>query len=620
MSIYRRYFRVSLTLLALIAAATSARSASPSVTAVLSNSEPAVGEAVQLQIKVTGAQSANVPQEISIDGLEIHQTGTSRQFEMRNFDVNSSVIYNYTILPSRPGKFKIPAQTVRVGNDSLHTPELTLNVASDTNSSAGTPRDRMSQSGLNKIAFAELVVAKKDAYVGEMVAAEIRLGFEPRARGRLQEGPELSGQGFTTQKLQQPRETMETIGDRTYQVYTFKTAISPARAGKFEIGPVQAKAVVVVPRRPSAPRTSRPRSPFDLFNLDDPFSDPFFADPFGSMGERTELPIKSESVTLNVKQLPPNTPPNFSGAIGNFTMSVDAKPKNVQVGDPITVTATISGRGNFDRMSGPALEDEHGWHKYPPSSKFKQDDDVGISGEKTFETVIAPNEKKTAMPPLTFAYFDPVKEDYVTLRSDPLSIAVEGGAAPGPTVATASASPTQSAPNGAATPAPASKLADILYQLNDLGQIRSFVPLYARPVFWIAQFVPLIALLGFAGWKIRQKKSGDRESQRIAARQQEMINLLRELRRSDASPQKYFSQAARVVYLKTALAKNINPNAVDAATVEKVFDLSNTERDQLRRLFERSDELSYSGTGNGKAAISREEHDEVLRLLESLRT
>src|SRR5256885_8375495 len=46
---------------------------------------------------------------------------------------------------------------------------------------------------------------------------------------------------------------------------------------------------------------------------------------------------------------------------GNFAMTVDAKPKTVQVGDPITVTSTISGRGNFDRMNGPALErsEEH---------------------------------------------------------------------------------------------------------------------------------------------------------------------------------------------------------------------------------------------------------------------
>src|SRR5437764_3384124 len=349
MQVQRRHLTVFLiTLFAFMSATAVSHAASPSVTAVLSNSEPAVGQTVQLEIKVTGAQSANVPQEISIDGLEIHQTGTSRQFQMHNFDVTSSVTYNYTILPMRAGKFKIPSQTVRIGTESLRTPELALNVASGSNNSAGAPQSNQPATGLSKIAFAELVVAKKDAYVGEMIPAEVRLAFEPRARGRLLEGPELSGQGFTTQKLQQPRETLETIGGRPYQVYTFKTAISPARAGKFEIGPVQAKAVVVLPRRPSAPRTNRPRSPFDLFNLDDPFSDPFFADPFGSAGERTELPIKSQAVTLDVKPLPPNAPPSFSGAVGNFTMAVDAKPKNVQAGDPITVTATISGRGNFD--------------------------------------------------------------------------------------------------------------------------------------------------------------------------------------------------------------------------------------------------------------------------------
>jgi oxygen tolerance protein BatD len=458
-------------------------------------------------------------------------------------------------------------------------------------------------------------VAKKDAYVGEMVPAEIRLGFDPRAHGRLQEGPELSGQGFTNQKLQQPSETMETIGGRTYHVYTFKTAIAPARAGKLEIGPVQAKAVVLIPRRPSAPRTNRPRSPFDLFNLDDPFSDPFFSDPFGSMGERTELPIRSDAATLDVKPLPANAPANFSGAIGNFTMAVDAKPKNVQVGDPITVTATISGRGNFDRMNGPALEDERGWHKYPPSSKFKQDDDVGISGEKTFEAVIAPNEKKTAVPSLAFAYFDPIKDNYVTLRSDPISIQVEGGSA----AAAAPAAAMTSVPRTAPTVVPTAKPPDILYQLNDLGAVRSFAPTYTRPLFWTAQIPPLILLLGFVGWKIRQTKIGNREAQRVAALQQESAELLRKLRRSELSPQEYFSNASRVARVKTALAKNIDPNAVDAETVAKAFDLNENERAQLRTLFERNDELRYSGTGNGDKTIARRDREEVLSLLESLR-
>src|SRR5438128_12452247 len=102
-----------------IAAIQSSFAASPSVTAVLSDSQPAVGQMVQLEIKVNGANSANVPETISLDGLEIHQTGTSRRFEMRNFDVSSSVTYNYTILPLKAGQFKITTQTARVGTHAL---------------------------------------------------------------------------------------------------------------------------------------------------------------------------------------------------------------------------------------------------------------------------------------------------------------------------------------------------------------------------------------------------------------------------------------------------------------------------------------------------------------------
>src|SRR5438309_2544412 len=620
MSMFRRI--LFLTPLA-IAAMQSSFAASPSVTAVLSNSQPAVGQIVQLEIKISGANKAKVPESISVDGLEIHQTGqmyeSSLSFGFGGNEGSSSVTYTYSVLLLKAGQFNIPPQTVRVGNDSLRTPELVLNVAQGSRGTAGSSQSGQTQVA-SKLAFAELVVAKKDAYAGEMVPAEIRLGFDPRAHGRLEDGPELSSQGFTTQKLQQPRENLETIGGRTYQVYTFKTAIAAARPGKFEIGPVTAKAVVVLPRRPSTSPRTRPRSPFDLFNLDDPFSDPFFSDPFGSTGERTELPIQSETAALNVKPLPPNTPPNFSGAIGNFTMTADAKPKTVQVGDPITVTSTITGRGNFDRMNGPALEDERGWHKYPPSSKFKQDDDVGMSGEKTFEMVIAPNEKKPAVPPLVFAYFDPVKENYVTLRSTTVPIQVEGGAGPSaataPAVAATSAAPTSTV---GVIPAPTAKPQDILYQLIDLGRVRSFTPIYARPVFWIAQLASFILLLGFVGWKIRQAKIDNLEAQRTAALQQESGELLRKLRRGELSPQEYFSNASRVVRVKTALVKNLNPNAVDAETAAKAFDLGEHERAQLRTLFDRSDELRFSGSGNGAKTISSEEREEGLRLLESLR-
>ena len=590
---------------------------SPSVTAVLKNSETVVGQVVQMEIKVTGGRRVSAPDEISVDGLEIHRTGEAYEsqltFGFGSKEDSASVVYSYTIFPGRAGMFKIPPQTIRVGNRSLQTPELTLNVADvPGRASAARPNRAAPSIDTSKLVFAELIVPKKVAYVGEMVPVEVRLGFDPRAHPKLVDGPEISGQGFTAQKLQQPQENLETINGKSYDVVTFKSAVAAARPGKFEIGPVKAKAQVSVARRPG---TSRSRSPFDVFNLDDPFSDPFFANPFGQFAERREVEIQSEPVEFEVKPLPPNAPTGFSGAVGNFTMSTEAKPTRLQTGDPITVTSTISGRGNFDRMTAPALEAEHGWHKYPPSSKFKQDDDVGISGAKTFETVISPNEKKTSIPPFVFSFFDPAKEKYISLRSDPVAIRVEGGAA---TTAAAPAQPGSPTPVTAA-PQPPPKPRDILYQLAERGRRQSFTPLFARPIFWGVQIIPLLALLGFIGWNIRQARLDNREALRIAALQQESADLLRKLRRSELSPQEYFSDASRAVRVKTALAKNVDPNAVDAEMAAAAFELDENSRAQLRRLFERHDELRYSGRPNGAETILSEDREEVLELIESLR-
>ncbi len=599
---------------------------SPSVTAVLSNSEIVVGETVELQIKVTGPGDARPPEEISLDGLEIHATGQSRQFEIHNFATSSSVTYNYTILPLRAGRFTIPPQTVRAGGNLLKTPELTLNVADSPSRPSGVRPSRGTQTQsvrASDLVFAELIVPQKTAYVGEIVPVQIRMGFDPRVRPRLIEPPEITGQGFTAQKLQESGQSSETINGRPYDVVTYKTAIAAARAGKFEVGPVKAKAQVLVPRPRSAPR-SRSRSPFDLFELDDPFSDPFFSNPFAQIGERREIEIKSEPMALEVKPLPPKAPTSFSGAIGNFTMTTDAKPNSVQVGDPITVTAAISGRGNFDRVNAPVVEDDRGWHKYPPSSKFKQDDEVGISGTKTFETVLSPNEKKQSLPLLAFSYFDPVKEQYVTVRSEPIAISVQGGAV------AANVAPTQpgsSLPATATHPVPAiqstAKPQDILYQLTERPRFtESFAPIYTRRVFWGAQLIPLLALIGFAVWKIRRAKINNREAQRLAALHHEAAELMHKLRRNDASPREYYAEASRVVRVKTALAsgsRGIDPNVVDAETAADTFKVNSDERDQLRRLFEQSDEWQYSGAHNGPGRISSESRREVLELIENLK-
>lgn len=588
----------------------------PTVTAVLTTSETEVERPVQLQIKVTGDSDATPPNDIAVDGLEIRYTGQSQLVEGRNFHFSYSFIYSYTILPLKAGTYTIPPQTVRTNGGEMRTPSLTLNVAPND---GATPRSRRGRSDSGsaiderKLVFAELVVPKVSAYVGEIVPVEIRLGFNTRVRARLAEGPTLTGQGFTTQRMPEPKQSIETIDGINYQIVTFKTAIAAARSGKFEVGPVEAKALVQVPRRAGSGGS---RSPFDVFGMNDPFSDPFFNDPFAGIPEQRQIEFKSQPAMLDVKPLPPNAPPSFAGAVGIFNLTTEVKPTAAQVGDPLTVTANLSGRGNFDRVTAPALEDDRGWHTYPPSANFKADDDVGLSGTKTFEMVFTPNENKTAVPPFVWTYFDPLKDNYVTLRSDRLPVVVEGGVTPAATAAIASASAT---PPPAARPTPAAQAEDILYQLTDQPHwVQSFAPIFLRPQFWALQAVPLIGLIGFFGWKSRKRRLANREGKRLAAWEQETAELQKRLRRADDPPDQYFAGALRVVQLKTALARRMEPNSVDAETAVAAFQLDDEKRDRVRELFRRSDELRYSGRQNGHGPVNEQTRREVLDLIENL--
>src|SRR5438309_997051 len=534
----------------------SALADSPKITAVLTSSDVVVGETVQLQIQIDNAgTSVKPPSNIDMPGLQIHYTGESTSMTMRNLSVTSSITYNYTILPEKSGTYKIPPQSIRVGKNNLQTPELTLEVADSPRTAAGTGSNRApsgnTQAGENKIAFAELLVPKKIAYVGEMIPVVVRIGFNSGTRVAEMAPPQVSGQGFTVQKLGEPERNLENIEGGSYVVFNYKTAISAARVGNFQIGPVEQKANILVPRRSSGTR----RKPFDPFS-EDPFSDPFFALPFGGLMEQHEIDVKSDPVSLEVKALPAGAPPTFSGAVGSFSMTAEANPKRVQVGDPITIKTAISGRGNFDRMNAPELSDERGWHKYPPSSNFKQDDDVGISGTKTFELVVSPNEKLTTVPSLAFSYFDPVKEKYVTLQSEAVPLIVEGNAPATPAIAGV-------APGASAQPAPGGqqKAQDILHQINDRGKIVSnFAPVYARKEFWLAQLLPFTFALGLMGWKVQNVRASNRAALRAAQLQHERDELLRKLRRDQLAPREYFSDASRLVQLKTALKQtNIEP-------------------------------------------------------------
>jgi hypothetical protein len=607
--------RLAIAIIVVIATIELAQAEEPSITTALSSSEAGVGEQIQLQIKVTGARAAEPP-EISIDGLDIQSGGQMQSFEMRNFDITSSVTFNYTITPLRVGTFKIPSVTINAGGKSLRSDELRLTVTEHPNqSSTSGNRATLNPKDLASI---ELIIPKKNVYVGESVPIEVRLLIDTRARvvdpNAVVQGPQLDGQGLTVQKSQRPVENQETINGRRFHVVVYKTAITAAKAGKLDVGPARLELIMQWPRT-----RSRMFSPRDIFGMDDAF-DGLMPNPFSDLTQPVPVKIASEPVTLEVKTLPPNAPPSFSGAIGNFVMTSDVNPKSGQLGDPFTVTTQITGRGNFDRVTAPVLEDDKGWRKYPPSSNFKQNDDVGISGTKTFETVLSPNERKEQVPPQLFTYFDSLKDQYVTLRAEAIPIRVEGGVAP---TTAPPVTPTANAPaTSLGSQTPAAKQQDILYQITELPTgSESFAPLFARRAFWFAQLVPLLALLLFIAWEIRVARLNNREMQRRETLQRESAEIERSLRRDELSPEEYFSRASRAIQLKTALIRGIDPNAVDAEIAAAAFKADTETRQRLCRLFERSDEARYSGaTSNGVGHFEPAARKEVLELVEQLKS
>ena len=324
-----------------------------------------------------------------------------------------------------------------------------------------------------------------------MVPLEIRLAIDSRVHWQPEAMPEIPGEGFTKQKLPEPRQEHGSKDGREMDVLVFRTAITPSKAGKIAIGPVEIPYAAQVPRA----QRNRPR-----WFLDDVFGDPFFA-------ETKRYKAHADAVEMEVKPLPAvGRPQNFSGAVGQFKFSASGSPARVKLGDPVTMKLVVTGRGNFDRMEAPALLDLAGWRSYPASADFKADDDLGTSGTKTFSMAVIPEAKKMAMPVFEFVYFDPSEEKYITLASKPEKLVVEGEAPP-PQVAATPAESVKAVPS-----APVRDILGIRYDVG--GGRRSFEPLYARRGFLLAQTVPLAALLGLLFVKLRRN---DTSAKRVAA-------------------------------------------------------------------------------------------------------
>jgi hypothetical protein len=558
-----------------------------------------IGDPVELRVTVSGARNVTEASDVEVAGLDVtyQRTGTSAVAQFNNGVFTSERVYTiiYRVIAEKNGTFTLPGVTVVADGKSYRTEPVSLTVqpSTATTGKAGEAEP---------ISFAEFVIPKKAAYIGEAIPLELRLYVDARVVWQATAMPEVSGEGFTKAKFPEPQRDEVQKNGREYDLLTFKTVISPSQAGKITIGPSEVSFTARVPRA----RKGGARSLLDMFD-DDIFGSATFS-------STQQMKAKAGPIELTVKPLPvEGKPADFSGAVGNFQFTAEGSPKLVKIDDPLTMKLQLTGRGNFDRMTAPVLVDPTGWRTYPPSSAFKASDEVGYAGTKTFEMAVVPETKKTAMPVFAFSYFDPLAEKYVSLRSEPAALTVEGSAAPEapkPVVSVPGDSPK------APTPPAATKPTDILGPIYEKDTVTSSVPLVERKDFWIAQAAMGVSLLAFVGLRLRRQPD---EAARTAAKlRQEKAAAMAHLRDAQIGQVDFFETAARVAQIETALATGKNAGSVDAAAVHAVGALSEETRGVIDEVFSSRAELLYAGGGRSEGTVSVEERERVLGALREL--
>jgi hypothetical protein len=345
------------------------------------------------------------------------------------------------------------------------------------------------------------------------------------------------------------------------------------KTGPLTLGPLNGSVVVHLP-------AAQPRNP-SVFDLLRPQAD----------ARRVALNLAEQK--LNVLSWPTqNVPPDFNGAVGNYSIKFNASPTNVAAGDPITVKVQITGRGALEAL---ALPDQPQWSEfkaYPPTAKLDVTDEFKLQGTKTFEQVLIPqNADIKSIPSFSFSFFDPDQKVFRTVKEGPVSLIVRpGGSAPTPTIAA----------RGPEDAPPAAK--DIVPIKHRLGSVaQASPPLIQQPWFVGLQTLPLFAWLAAFVWRKRADSLANnprlRRQRQVAQIVHDGLNDLRRLAAENNSDQ-FFATLFHLLQEQIGERLDFPASAITEAAIDEPrfarLGLSEETQAGLRELFQACNLARYA--------------------------
>ncbi|MEE4243399.1 MAG: BatD family protein [Desulfopila sp.] len=389
------------------------------LSATLNTTSFSLHDTAVLTITVNGARSADITLP-EVEHLLFHQSGQSVRTSIINGSSSSSITSTFILQPQQEGEYTLPPCTVEVNGETLTTEPLSFTVTAAERHHEGSPDGKGDgRNEIDNLAFVTISGLKSSIYTGEVLPVEIKAYFRRGIRVEIPKLPEIKGDAFVlSPPVDPPQQMAESYEGEDYSTISWKSAVSAVKDGRHNLR-IQLDATLLVPQRPT--RTMPNRHP--LFR-DDFFNDDFFDGFFNSIS-RKEVSLSTPEHTFIVQPLPAEgQPAHFSGAIGSFNFSATANQDEIEAGEPVTLVMTISGTGNFDRVSAPSFPEGKEWKTYTPTATFSKGSKEP-EGKKVFEqALVAESTEVTEIPSLSFSYFDPEKKKYITRTTSPLPLTV----------------------------------------------------------------------------------------------------------------------------------------------------------------------------------------------------
>lgn len=351
----------------------------------------------------------------SISGFDVLM-GPSRSQQSSTQIINgkvsssSAITYTYILMAGKEGTYTIPAASIEVDGKKIFSNALTIKVlppdqsAGNQQSGQGQSNSSRGQIAGGKISDKDLFItataAKTTVYEQEAILLTYKVYTLVNLRQLYGKMPDLKG--FHTQEIELPQQktfSLEHYNGRNYNTTIWSQyVLFPQQTGKLEIPSITFEGIV-------AQQTIS----------DDPF-DAFFN---GGGYIEVKKKIVTPKVTINVKPLPAK-PDNFSGGVGEFTLSSSINAKEVKTNDAVTIKLTIKGAGNMKLINTPEVKFPEDFEIYDP--KVTNNFDVsraGLSGTQTIEYLAIPRHAGDfTIPQVEFTYFDLKSQAYKTLKTE----------------------------------------------------------------------------------------------------------------------------------------------------------------------------------------------------------